>query len=266
MPRNILPSLVDTHCHLDFPEFDADRQDVVDACRALQINHIVVPGISFQCWPSTLSVCQQFENTHFALGMHPIFVDDHQPHHLVELDEQVKKFHPIAIGEIGLDYRPAYIDNHRQEKQTTFFTKQLFIAQKHQLPVIIHCVKAHDNCISLLNQYSPPGGVIHAFNGSIQQAEKYISLGFCLGIGGMLTYERSRKLRSLVREIPLQHLVLETDAPDMSVAKHRGRRNSPVYIPDVQLALAEVKQTTPDEVANITTKNAIRIFGERLAR
>ena len=147
-----------------------------------------------------------------------------------------------------------------REKQEAYFTKQLIIAKRHGLPLVIHCRKAPDLCIQLLQKYSTRGGIIHAFNGSIQQAEKYISLGFKLGFGGMLTYERSSKLRALAAKLPLEALVLETDAPDRAVAAHRGERNSPAYLPQIAAALAEVRNTPVEAIIDATTQNFHAVF------
>ena len=169
----------------------------------------------------------------------------------------MSQYRPVAIGEIGLDYFDKQAD---KEKQTAFFTKQLIIAKQHALPVIIHNRKAHDQCINLIKEIEPVGGIIHAFNGSIQQAEKYIELGFLLGFGGMLTFERSTKLKNLARQIPLSSIALETDAPDMAVEQHRGERNSPAYLPFIQSALSSIKNISLSEISDVTSANVRRVF------
>lgn len=187
-----------------------------------------------------------------------MFIDQHQPQHLLELDELVSTHQPVAVGEIGLDFwaeNPASMNEKSREKQLAYFDKQLIIAKRHALPVIIHCRKAHDDCIKKLREQGIEGGIIHAFNGSLQQAEKYQELGFLLGFGGMLTFSRSRKLRSLAEKIPLNAIALETDAPDMTVAQYRGQRNSPAYLPFVAQALAAIKRRNIDEIVEITSNN-----------
>ena len=255
--RMSAPPLIDTHCHLDFEAFDADRSSVLQNCRDQHVTDLIVPAVSAATWQRTIAVCNEQQSMHLALGLHPVFIDQHQPHHLTELDEAIDENTPIAVGEIGLDFCLKELD---REKQILYFTKQLIIAKQHQLPVIIHNRKAHDEAIRLLAEFSVKGGIIHAFNGSIQQADKYIEMGFLLGFGGMLTYKRSSKLRGLAKHIPLEKIVLETDAPDMTVAQHKGQRNSPEYLPYVAQAMAEVKQIPVDEVAEVTTQNARRLF------
>ena len=222
------------------------------------VKQILVPSVSQKKWQKTITICQQYTQCRLALGLHPVFIDQHQPQHLIELDQLIQLHRPVAVGEIGLDYFLKELD---QQKQSVFFAKQLIIAKQHQLPVIIHNRKAHDDCLALLKEHQIESGIIHAFNGSIQQAEKYIEQGMLLGFGGMLTFERSNKLRALAKQIPLDSIVLETDAPDMTVAQYKGQRNSPEYIPLILQALAEVKSIPPEEVAFATFSNATRVLG-----
>ena len=248
--------LVDTHAHIDFDDFSDDRTEVITRSKALGVKHIFVPAVTQQTWSKTIRVCQQHNCCELALGLHPVFIEQHQPQHLNQLDELIKQHSPIAVGEIGLDFYSEELLEYK-EKQIAFFTKQLIIAKRHNLPVIIHNRKAHDECLKLLSEHQLKGGIIHAFNGSIQQAEKYIELGFLLGFGGMLTFDRSNKLRKLVEQIPIQSIVLETDSPDMTVCQHKGQRNSPEYIPYVLEAIANIKKLNQKEVAKITSNNAL---------
>ncbi|GAA6139576.1 TatD family hydrolase [Arenicella sp. 4NH20-0111] len=251
--------IVDTHCHLDFPVFDSDRDAVLDACAKNHVTDLVIPAVSQPTWRKTIALCHEHSNLHLALGLHPLFVEQHEPQHLNELDQLITQHNGdtsknvVAVGEIGLDFYLKHLD---QEKQTVFFTKQLIIANQHSLPVIIHNRKAHDRCLSLLKEIPVVGGIIHNFNGSIQQAHKYIELGFKLGFGGMLTFQRSRVIRALAKQIPIESIVLETDAPDLTVEAHKGHRNSPEYLPHVLAALAEVKELSRAEVALKTSLNA----------
>lgn len=249
--------LVDTHCHIDFDDFDKDRDLIIQQANDLGVLDLIVPSVAQSSWQKTIQLCAHYSQCHLALGLHPIFIEQHQPQHLIELNELVESHSPIAIGEIGLDYYRKELD---KEKQIAFFSKQLVIAKQHELPVIIHNRKAHDDCINLLNEVGINKGIIHAFNGSIQQAEKYIELGFLLGFGGMITFERSNKLRALVKQLPIESIVLETDAPDMTVEQHHGSRNSPHYLPYVVDSIASIKKFSEHRVATITTANARKIF------
>lgn len=249
--------LFDTHCHLDFDDFDSDRDHVIKTAKQHGVNRILIPAVMQSQWHKTITLSQQEDFFYLALGLHPVFIDQHQPQHLNELDELVNQYQPVAIGEIGLDF---YSKTDDREKQCLFFSKQLVIAHHHKLPVIIHNRKAHDQCILMLKEHNITSGIVHAFNGSIQQAEKYIEMGFMLGFGGMLTFERSTKLRGLAKQLPLESIVLETDAPDMTVQQHYGQRNSPEYIPYIAQALAQIKNLSTEEIAIATTINAQKIL------
>ena len=252
-------SLIDTHAHLDFTDFDADRSAVLHRAEAQGVTRVIVPAVAQSSWQKTIAVCQQYPSCYLALGLHPVFIDQHQPQHLTQLHQLIAQHKPLAVGEIGLDFYDKSL-RANQQKQIAFFTKQLIIAKQYALPVIIHNRKAHDLALDLLREQALSGGIIHAFNGSIQQAHKYIELGFLLGFGGMLTFARSSKLQKLAVQLPLESIVLETDAPDMTVAQFAGQRNSPEYLMHVCDALATLKNVSPTVVAEQTTANALRLF------
>ena len=251
--------------------FDDDRNQVLRQSAMLGVQTIVVPSVSASNWQKTIDVCTQASNARalaaseteqvpkllLALGLHPVFIDQHQPQHLTELDSLIHQYKPIAVGEIGLDF---YLKDLDRDKQIAYFNSQLIIAKRHLLPVIIHNRKAHDECIELLTQHQLKGGIIHAFNGNIAQAEKYIELGFLLGFGGMLTFQRSTKLRKLAATLPIDSIVLETDAPDMTVSQHTGNRNSPEYLPLILEELAEIKKMDSREIARLCTQNFTHLF------
>lgn len=250
--------LFDSHCHLDFPAFDADRQDVIRACREAGLAGIVVPGVTAATWPRLLEVVAGEPGfLHAALGLQPLFLDEHRDADLKALRAAVETHQPVAVGEIGLDYYDKRLERGRQRE---LFRAQLAIAREADLPVILHVRKAHEEVLGTLRQARVCGGVAHAFNGSLQQARRYIDLGFKLGIGGAMTHERARKLRAMVRELPLEAMVLETDAPDMAPAGHRGERNSPAYLPEVVAALSELRGEAPEALARATSRNVQDVF------
>jgi len=244
--------LIDSHCHIDVAAFDPDRGEVIAAARNAGVCAMVVPGIHAEGWGALLALCSSCADLYPALGLHPVFLERHCDSHLAELERLIEETRPVAVGEIGLDYFRRDLD---RERQQALFETQLKLAAAADLPVLIHARKSHDQVLQALKRIRVPGGIAHAFSGSPQQARKYIGLGFKLGIGGMLTFERSTKLRVLARELPLEALVLETDAPDMTVAAHRGERNSPEYLPDVLAALADARGEDPAQVAIQTTRN-----------
>ena len=245
-------NIIDTHCHLDVADFEPDRHDVLERCRALGVTQIIVPAIESATWPGLLKLCSE-KGLYPALGLHPVFINQHHADDIQKLEQLLETVAPIAIGEIGLDF---YLKELDQKQQLTLFEAQLTIAKVHNLPVILHVRKAHDQVLQLLKKVKVKGGFCHAFNGSLQQAEHYIELGFKLGFGGTLTYENSTKIHKLAKELPLDSIVLETDAPDMVVESHRGERNSPEYIIESLNALARIRNETVDVIAMQTTKNA----------
>ena len=245
--------LIDTHCHLDVQEFDADRSAVLARARANGVTAIVVPGVAARGWEYLLQFCAAEAGLYPALGLHPVYLEQHQASDLRALEALLTERRPVAVGEIGLDYFVTALDRKRQQ---VLFEAQLAMAREAGLPVILHVRKAHDEVLATLRRIRVPGGIAHAYNGSLQQAQQYIELGFMFGFGGMLTYERSRRLRELARALPAEAIVLETDAPDLSVAQHRGTRNSPEYLPHCLAALAEVRGESREDLARRTSANA----------
>jgi len=250
--------LFDTHCHLDVAAFDKDRIQVLQRAHEQGVKTILVPAIDAAHWDGLLELCNSQPDLYPALGLHPVFVESHHTEDVARLEQYVETHRPVAIGEIGLDYFVSDLD---RDKQRQLFEAQLAVARDAQLPVVLHVRKAHDEVLSCLKKTPVPGGTVHAFNGSEQQARHYIDMGFKLGFGGTLTWERSRKIRELARTAPMDSIVLETDAPDMVVAQHAGERNSPEYLVHCLQALSDVRDAAPEDIAAQTTFNARSVFG-----
>ena len=251
------PEIIDTHCHLDIAAFNPDRDEVLHHARDAGVIAQIIPAIESSGWERLLELCSEHQDLYPALGLHPVFLQQHTQADIEKLAAIVKTVQPVAIGEIGLDFAIKSLDRDTQQQ---LFEAQLVIAKAAQLPVIIHARKSHDEVIKLLRKHHISGGSIHAFSGSLQQGMHYYEMGFKLGFGGMLTFERSRKLRQLAHDLPAEALLLETDAPDMTVASHRGERNSPQYLPQVLAALAGARDESIEVVARCTTDNARAAF------
>ena len=249
--------LIDSHCHLDFSEFDVDRESILSHCEQIGVNKIVVPGVMASSWNRLITICQQSDMLYPALGLHPIFMDEHRSEDLKKLTEYIAIHKPVAIGEIGLDF---YIPEHDKLSQISLFEQQLSIANKTDLPVILHIRKAHDQTLLLLKKHDVKGGIVHAFSGSDQQAQQYIKLGFFFGVGGAVTHKRATRLRHLFSILPLSSLVLETDAPDMPLADMSKQRNTPENIPTILDSLAEIRSESKAEIAAVTTANSQRVL------
>ena len=244
--------IIDSHCHLDMPAFDKDRQQVLDRARQVGVGGFVIPGTTTGRWRKVLDIAAGADDIWPALGLHPYYCDEHSQAGLDRLADLARSEHPVAIGEIGLDLFLPHLD---ERKQRYYLEAQLDLARELNLPVILHMRKANDQVLQILRQHPVRGGICHAFSGSIQQAGKFIDLGFHLGFGGMITYERSRKLRRLATELPLDAMVLETDAPDMSGERHRYQRNSPEYLPEVLDTLEQLRAEPREQIAMQTTLN-----------
>ena len=250
--------LFDTHCHIDVGEFDPDRTRVLDDARAAGVADLLVPAVQRTSWPSLIALCAGDPGLHLALGMHPVYLQQHQPTDVQALHDEVARSRPVAIGEIGLDWQLKDLDRTQQQR---LLEAQLDIAQTFRLPVVLHVRKAHDAMLQTLRRFELNGGFCHAFNGSLEQAGIYLDMGFRLGFGGMLTFERSTRLHRLAAALPLEAMVLETDAPDMTVASHQYQRNSPAYLPEVLGCMAALRKLPPAEVAAVTSANARAVLG-----
>ena len=249
--------LIDTHCHIDSSEFNDDREHILMSAFKRNVEKIIVPAIAKNRWQRLLSICNNSHRLYPALGLHPVFMAQHDASDLDELEQLLKKPAVVAVGEIGLDY---YIKDVDKSAQRTLLDAQFSIASQHKLPVILHCRKAYDDVIAMLAFHHLEGGIAHAFNGSVQHAHKLIDLGFKLGFGGMLTYERSSKLRKLAKGLPLSSVVLETDAPDLTVFQHRGQRNSPEYLPYVLDALARLRAEPVEVLTSTIYQTSLDVF------
>ncbi|MFO7955302.1 TatD family hydrolase [Thioalkalivibrio sp.] len=250
--------LIDTHVHLDLDAFDPDRPMVLERARVAGVGELVLPGVTRARWPDLDALHRQYAGLHVAYGLHPIFLQDHADADLDALETWLDA-HPetVAVGEIGLDGSQEDLD---WDRQWHYYTRQLAIARERDLPVIIHSRRALDEVLKGLRQYEGVTGILHAFIGSPQQARQAVDLGCCLGIGGPVTYERAKKLHRVVREAPLEALVVETDAPDQPLAGHQGERNEPAMTAGVNRRLAALRDMDPTEMAIITSQNARRIL------
>jgi TatD DNase family protein len=216
-----------------------------------------VPATSANRWEKLKLVCARYEGLYAAYGLHPMFIEQHQAIHLRELDEWLEREAAVAVGECGLDFFHTRVD---EKWQKQLFQEQLQLADNHRLPVIIHARKAMDEVISLLRRQGRQGGVIHSFAGSQQQAQQLYDLGFKLGIAATLSFERARKLRAVVAQMPLDALLLESDAPDQPGAGHRGEQNRPAYIVEHLQTMAELRQLDVAELAAALTRNTESLF------
>lgn len=255
--------LIDTHCHLDASEFDADRDAVIKTTSEQDIQMMVIPAVEKNNFEHVIQLARKHANCVYGLGIHPMYVQNARPEDIAALKTSIQKqidqgFPPVAIGEIGLDF---FVEGYDKDLQTFYFVEQLKLAKEFDLPVILHVRRAIDEVLKYLRLYKVRGGIAHAFNGSPQQAEQFIQLGFKLGFGGAMTHHRALKIRELAATLPMEAIVLETDAPDIPPEwLKNGEKNSPAQLKKIAENLAELRDIKPSQVAEITTKNALEIL------
>lgn len=254
--------LIDTHTHLDFPDFDADRPALLAASRALGVRQMVVLGVDRDNWQRVWDLVQSDPDLHAALGLHPVYLDQHRPDDMTHLRDWLARLaghrQLCAVGEIGLDY---YIENLDRERQQTLFEAQLQLAAEFELPALIHVRRSHAAVIATLKRLPlQRAGIIHAFAGSFEEAREYIKLGYKLGLGGAATWPQALRMHRVLAKLPLEAVVLETDSPDMAPAMFPGQRNSPAHLPAICEALAVIMAITPEQLAEASTANARQLF------
>ena len=250
--------LVDSHSHFDATEFDADRAAAHARALAAGVDVQIVPAVGAAGWPKLKAVCARFPGLHAAYGLHPMYLADHRPEHLRQLRDWIEREHPVAVGECGLDF---FVEGLDADAQHACFDGQLRLAREFGLPVIVHARRAVDAVLAAIRRYPGLRGVVHSFSGSAEQAAQLHRLGFLLGIGGPVTFERANRLRGIVAHMPLEQLLLETDSPDQPGAAHRGQRNEPAHLLDVLDVIATLRNAAREDIAAATTANAQRLFG-----
>ncbi|KRA21344.1 DNAase [Lysobacter sp. Root604] len=249
--------MVDSHSHLDAAEFDPDRDRVVARARAAGVTRQVVPAVDAAGWPKLREVCARAPGLYPAYGLHPMYLASHRPEHLRELGDWIERERPLAVGECGLDY---FVEDLDPQAQSLYFDGQLRLARDFDLPVIVHARRAVDAVIAAIRRCGPLRGVVHSYSGSEEQARQLWKAGFLLGLGGPVTYERANRLRGLAASMPIEHLLLETDAPDQPDAGIRGQRNEPARLATVRDTIAALRGIDADELARVTSANAERLF------
>ncbi len=256
--------MIDTHCHLDGPAFDADREAALARARAAGVTDVVVPGVEPGGWERLLGLCAASQGLHAALGIHPQALPGIDPadddRHLADLESLLARGGAVAVGECGLD-GPTAGSGAPLDRQRAVLRGHLAIARRFGLPVLLHSLRAHDAMREELERDGvPSGGVLHSFSGSAEQVPPFAALGLHFSFAGPVTYEAARKPLAAARAVPPDRLLVETDAPDQTPHPHRGSRNEPSYLPLVLQALASAVGTSPADLDLLTTRNARRLL------
>jgi TatD DNase family protein len=253
-------ALIDSHTHLDDARFDDDREAVLERAARAGITDIVLAGVTARRWPDIRRTCAMQVagvRLHASYGLHPMFVNEHREQDLETLETWLRDASPVAIGECGLDFQVEA----DPDTQRRYFLHQIGLARETGLPLIIHARRAVEEVILTLRREGPVRGVVHSYGGSLEQARQLWELGLHIGLGGPVTHDRARKLHRLVAAMPLEQLLLETDAPDQSGASHRGQRNEPAFLTEVLDVVARLRELPADAVATATRANALALFG-----
>lgn len=256
--NRLVDALIDSHSHIDVEAFDADRGEVIERARSAGVKRQIVPAIALSGFANLRDICREQPGLHAGYGLHPMYLDEHRPEHLDELSDWIERERPVAIGECGLDF---YVENLDRDTQYEYLDRQLELAREFDLPLILHARRAFDEIAAALRRVGGLRGVVHSFSGSEEQARALWKLGFHLGIGGPVTYERAKRLRAIVATMPIEWLLLETDSPDQPLSGHRGERNEPACLVEVLDTVASLRHEAREAIAAATTANAERLFG-----
>lgn len=248
---------IDTHCHFDEPDFDDDRSVLADEMEKLGVSQLILPATMAKLWTRIRGICTAFPHCHACYGLHPVYLAEHRNRDIEQLRTWLLHGKAVAIGECGLDF---FIPEPNVSAQEALFAAHLKLAREFDLPLVVHARSSLDHVIKWLRRFPGVRGVVHSFAGSQQQADTLIRLGCYLGVGGTVTYPRAQRLRQVLAQVPLECLVLETDAPDQPDSAWRGKRNVPTRLPIIAAHLAELRGLTLEQVAAITTANARRLF------
>ncbi len=251
--------IFDTHAHYDDEQFDEDREELLASLPAHGVGLVLNPGITVETSRMAVAMAHRYDHVYAAVGIHPEECADFRPEHIEELRTLAREDKVVAIGEIGLDYY--WEDNAPREVQQKVFRAQLALAQELDLPVIIHDREAHADTLAIVKEFPGLRGEFHCYSGSAEMARELLEMGWYLGFDGPITFKNNKKAPLVVAAVPLERMLLETDAPYLTPAPHRGKRNDSTYVHLVAEKIAEWKGLTPAEVEQATWDNGKRFFG-----
>ncbi len=254
--------LIDSHAHIDFPQFAEDREAMLDRARAAGVTTLLAIGTGPgpEKLGSALPFAEQHDWIYATVGIHPHEAKEVTPQNLDDLSKLAKHPRVIAWGEIGLDY---FYDHSPREVQQRVFCDQMDVAKRLKLPIVIHCRDAWTDCLNMLEEHwkaTGLGGILHCFTSTLQDAKRGVDMGFLISFAGNSTYPKAQNLRDVAKALPLEKILIETDSPYLAPQAHRGKRNEPAYVAEVARTLASVRDLSPDEVAAATSENFRRLF------
>ncbi|HPM71016.1 MAG TPA: TatD family hydrolase [Smithellaceae bacterium] len=249
--------LIDSHAHLEMEQFDNDRQEVIERACLAGVEYIITVGTNPAFGEKAISIAKQYKNIFVSLGIHPHEAATADDKSLAQMADFARQPEVVAYGEIGLDF---FRNLSPREKQIEVFSRQLEIARDLSLPVVIHDRDAHEQVLQLVRSSGVQRGVFHCFSGDYALAQKCLDLGFYLSIPGTVTFDKAVKISDVVKKVPLEFLLLETDCPFLAPVPYRGRRNEPSFIIHTAKKVAQIKSLRWEDVADTTTRNALNLF------
>ena len=247
--------MIDTHCHLEKEDYD-NIDEIIDTCKKDCIEKLIVSGHDLKSSIEAIELTKKYDIVYASIGFLPDVLDNIENNNILELEKLIDNDKVVAIGEIGLDYH-WYKDN--KEEQKELFIKQLELAKKYNKPVVIHSRDSIRDCYNILKEANIKGAM-HCYSGSVEMAREFIKIGFNISIGGVSTFKNSSTIKNVIKEIPLEYILLETDSPYLTPEPFRGKKNYPYYVKYVAMKIAEIKGIDVDMVVNTTTMNATKLF------
>lgn len=249
--------MIDVHAHMDDRQYDADRAELFNEMKEAGIARLINSGCSHAACHNALALAQAYDFIYCSIGIYPHDTCELEERGTAELEEMLKQPKVVAIGEIGLDY---YYDDVPKEIQQKWFHKQLELAEQYQLPAIVHCRDAMQDTLAILREHPNVKGIFHCYSGSVESMREITKMGWSISMGGVCTFKNARVAKEVVAAVPADRLMLETDSPYLAPTPHRGKRNSALYLPEIIKVMAELRNTTPEEIERITDENAMRMF------
>ena len=250
--------LIDTHAHLDFEKFQENLDEVLENSKAVGVEKIIIPGVTLEDTPKIINLIEKYENLFGAVAVHPSEAKGWQAEYYEILKEYAQHDKVIAIGETGLDY---YWDKTFKETQQHVFRRHLELAEELNIPVIVHDREAHDDVLEILKEFPEVKGVMHCFSGNVEFALECVKIGYYIALGGPVTFKNAKDPKEVAKQIPIEKLVLETDSPFLAPHPYRGKENNPSKIILVAQTIAEIKGISVEELGEITSRNAEKLFG-----
>lgn len=247
--------MIDIHCHIEEDEIN-NIDNILDKCKSNSVNKIIVSGYDLESSKKAIELSTKYDNVYCTIGLLPNVIYENNDS-VEDLENFIQNKKIVGIGEIGLDYH-WYKD--QKEKQKELFINQINLANKYNLPIVIHCREAINDCYEILKMYKPKKAVMHCYSGSLEMAKKFTELGIYISIGGVSTFKNAKNIVEVIKNIPLSYIVLETDSPYLTPEPYRGKKNYPYYIPLIASKIAEIREISLEEVDNITTCNACSLF------